>query len=170
MRMTMDHETWLKHYHSWMRECRKEWKKDSKYQDYWSRLIDIITEKNWRFRFKTIWRNDDKTLRWTCELCGPPEECVGPEIAENYIDANCGIAAHWEIEWIEIDPIIEEENDTNFPPEWVDDTEYLCEQLTSEGFEFSIIDHFIRIKTNDKWFEQCGGLIDRRPSVLGCYE
>ena len=146
----MDYETWKKNYYSWMSECMKEWKKNTKYQDFWNRLLDIITEKYWRYRYRAIWSEDEKP-KWDWGLHGPPEEYVSPEIAECYIDTSSGISAFWEIEWMEIDPIIEEENSeeisSDLPAEWVDDTEYLCEQLTSEGIEFSIVNHYIHINT-----------------------
>ena len=52
----------------------------------------------------------------------------------------------WEVEWIEADPIIEEDAGSDLPTAWVNDTEYLCGKLRAKGADFSIVNKNIRVK------------------------
>jgi len=120
------------------------WKKDLPYQNFWRWLIVIIQEKPWcNHRFKVISDDEASPWDWIFEpmfVSDPFNSCIE---SGRY----GGPVAKWEVEWVEIDPITEKKTDSHLPAEWIDCTEQICERLTLEGFEFSIINHFIRITT-----------------------
>ncbi len=115
------------------------WKKDLKLQNFWRKLLDVITEKERYYRVKLF--EDNETTRWEDWLIEPIECCI---------ESGFGPIGKWEVEWIEIDPIFEIKKGKGVPSEWVDDTQLICEKLAKENIEFEIINHFIRIQTAPK--------------------
>ncbi len=113
------------------------WQKEISYQMFWERLLEIILEKRWFFRYKAVWDDDIDIQKWETRLFLP---------AECYIDtATYGPARKWEVDWLEIDPIIETEDKSDI----IDDTEYICTKLKTEGIEFEITKQgHIRIYTS----------------------
>lgn len=104
------------------------WKNDLNFQDFWQRLITVISDKEWRYRFKVIWDDEMSPWDWLIE---PVDSCIE--------SGRYGPVAKWEVEWIEVDPTIEEKT------EQIDYSEQIRDKFTSEEFEFSIIGNIIRI-------------------------
>jgi hypothetical protein len=117
------------------------WENNPKYQDFWRRLIDILKEKRWDHRIKEIC--EDKPSQWEDGLIEPVECCIE--------SGKYGPLAKWEVEWVEVDPILKEYIGRLLPIKKTDYTEYLCEKLTAVGIKFSIVNHNIRINTALEW-------------------
>ena len=112
------------------------YKREVMYRYFWHpTLAEIFMEKVRSYRVKTIGSDEISQWGW---LVIREDFHIESEWHEP--------VPMWEVEWIEIDPIIEEEIAPDLPTEWVNDTDFLCGKLRSKGADFSIVNKYIRVK------------------------
>ena len=127
------------------------WENDLENKIFWEQIRAIIEEKQYAFRIKA--RFDVEISQWNStwfEAVVSRIDFTGNYVfvsIDSYIDDRdmYGPVAKWDIEWIEIDPIIESPIDPDLSTELVDDINQICKKLSSLRIKFSIINHFVRI-------------------------